>query len=51
MIAEKWVTGKEPFQVIWEYMDKGFLKVENFIPQGPLAYVPGPEGLMTLQAL
>jgi len=49
VIVEKWVTGKAPFQVIWEYMDAGFLNVENFIPQGPLTYVPGPAGLMTLQ--
>ncbi len=49
MIAEKWVKGKEPFQVIWEYMDSGFLKVENRIPQGALTFVPGPAGLMILQ--
>lgn len=49
MIVEKWVQGKEPFQVIWEYMDTGFLKVENRIPQGPLTYIPGPSGLMVLQ--
>lgn len=49
VIAEKWVKGKAPFQVMWEYMDAGFLKVENSIPQGPLTYVPDPAGLMTLQ--
>jgi len=49
MIAEKWVQGKEPFQVIWEYMDTGFLKVDNLIPQGPLTYVLDSEGLMILQ--
>lgn len=49
MIAEKWVQGKEPFQVIWEYMDTGFLKVDNRIPQGPLTYVLDSEGLMILQ--
>jgi hypothetical protein len=48
MIVEKWVQGKEPFQVIWEYMDAGFLKVENRIPQGPLTYVLDPAGLMIL---
>jgi hypothetical protein len=48
MIVEKWVQGKEPFQVIWEYMDTGFLKVENRIPQGPLTYVLDPAGLMIL---
>jgi hypothetical protein len=48
MIVEKWVQGKEPFQVIWEYMDAGYLQVDNRIPQGPLTYVPGPAGLMVL---
>ena len=48
MIVEKWVQGKEPFQVIWEYMDAGYLQVDNRIPQGPLTYVPGPAGLMIL---
>ena len=49
MIAEKWVQGKEPFQVILEYMDTGYLQVDNRIPQGPLTFVPGPAGLMILQ--
>ncbi|MBE0411743.1 MAG: hypothetical protein IBX69_18605 [Anaerolineales bacterium] len=38
VIAEKWVPGKVPFQVIWEFMDSGDLQIENFIPQGPLNY-------------
>ena len=49
VIAEKWVPGKAPFQVIWEYMDAGNLAVANRIPQGPMAYVPGPAGKMLLQ--
>jgi hypothetical protein len=49
-IAEKWVAGKAPFQVIWEAMDAGALQVDNRIPQGPMAYVPGSDGKMVLRA-
>lgn len=38
MIAEKWVPGKAPFQLIWEAMDSGVLEIEKRIPQGPLTY-------------
>ncbi len=44
VIAEKWVAGKRPFQVIWEAMDAGSLEVENRVPQGPVSYIPSPEG-------
>ena len=49
VIVEKWVPDKAPFQVMWEYMDAGYLEVENLIPQGPMEYVPGPEGRMLLR--
>lgn len=49
VIAEKWMSGKAPFQIMWEYMDAGYLEVENLVPQGPMEYVPGPEGRMLLQ--
>jgi hypothetical protein len=48
-IAEKWIPGKVPFQVIWEYIDAGFLEVENRIPQGLLTYVPDSEGRRILK--
>jgi hypothetical protein len=48
-IVEKWVAGKVPFQAIWEAMDTGALQVDNRIPQGAMAYVPGPDGRMVLQ--
>lgn len=48
VIAEKWVQGKVPFQAMWEAMDRGALVVENHVPQGPLRYVPGPDGRMVL---
>jgi hypothetical protein len=50
VIAEKWVAGKAPFQVIWECMDAGYLAVHNRIPQGPMAYTPDRDGLMRLAA-
>ncbi len=51
VITEKWVSGKAPFQVIWESMDNGFLEIENNIPQGPLAYAPRHEEQMVLQTI
>ena len=51
VIGEKWVAGKAPFQMIWEYMDAGALKVDNLIPQGRMEYVPGSDGRMQLREL
>jgi len=48
VIAEKWVPGTAPFQVMWESMDAGYLQVDNRIPQGPMAYVPGSDGRMQI---
>lgn len=49
VIVEKWVPGTAPFQVMWEYMDSGYLEVENLIPQGPMEYIPGSDGRMLLR--
>jgi hypothetical protein len=49
VIVEKWVAGKSPFQVIWEYMDEGRIVIDSFVPQGPLAYVPDPDAGRILQ--
>jgi hypothetical protein len=38
VIAEKWVRGKDPFQVIWEAMDAGDLRIDSHIPQGMHTY-------------
>jgi hypothetical protein len=38
MLVEKWVPGKAPFQIIWEYMDAGILEIDNHVPQGALSY-------------
>ncbi len=50
VIVEKWVAGKRPFQVIWEYMDGGDLEIEARIPQGVLGYHPGKDERMELHA-
>ncbi|GAB4579228.1 MAG: hypothetical protein Fur0022_19660 [Anaerolineales bacterium] len=49
VIAEKWVAGTQPFQTIYTMMDDGALQVENRIPQGPLQYVPGQDGLFHVE--
>jgi len=49
VIVEKWVPGKEPFQVIWEAMDDHTLRIESDIPQGPLYYQPADNGRMVLR--
>jgi hypothetical protein len=38
VIAEKWVEGKHPFEVIWEAMDRKDIEITNFIPQGPFVF-------------
>ncbi|MDW7990914.1 MAG: hypothetical protein RMK65_01985 [Anaerolineae bacterium] len=48
-IVEKWVPGKAPFQVIWEFIDAGYLQIDPFVPQGPLQYLPDPTGRMWVQ--
>jgi hypothetical protein len=48
VLVEKWVQVKEPFQVIWEFMDSGRLVIEKTIPQGPLAFIADQQGKMVL---
>jgi hypothetical protein len=38
VIVEKWVQGKQPFQVIWEAMDNKDIEITNDIPQGPFMF-------------
>jgi len=49
VIAEKWVAGKAPFQLIWEYMDAGYIQIANRVPQGPMSYTLGQDGRMHLR--
>lgn len=51
VIVEKWVPGKAPLEVIWEYIDAGILEIDNYIPQGPLTYVPFSDGKMMLNTV
>jgi len=39
-IVEKWVSGKRPFQAIWEAIDNGYIRIEARVPQGPEVYEP-----------
>lgn len=48
VIVEKWVRGKRPFQVIWEHMDRGLIRVAPRVPQGPFAFVADEAGMMVL---
>ena len=49
VIVEKWVTGKAPFQIIWEYMDSGLIQIDNLVPQGALAFFRDESGLMRIK--
>lgn len=51
MIVEKWVPGTVPFQTIWEYMDAGHIVIDRLVPQGPMSFLPGDDGLMRLVTL
>jgi hypothetical protein len=49
VMVEKWVRGKAPFQIFWEYMDAGYLEIDSHVPQGPMMYAPDSSGRMVLQ--
>jgi hypothetical protein len=51
VIVEKWVEGKAPFQVIWEYMDAGIIDIDNLVPQGALVFTPDEQGKMAIKTL
>lgn len=38
VIVEKWLEGKQAFEVIWEAMDKKEIEITNVIPQGPFRF-------------
>ncbi|HSV85414.1 MAG TPA: hypothetical protein VLH85_02495, partial [Levilinea sp.] len=50
VITEKWVAGKDPFQLIWELIDNGTLEVDSRVPQGALDYA-ARDGRMVLEQL
>ena len=49
VMAEKWQADKVPFQLIWEYMDAGYLQIEAPVPQGWYSYEPEADGLFHLR--
>ncbi|MBN1400633.1 MAG: hypothetical protein JXA74_07335, partial [Anaerolineae bacterium] len=49
VIVEKWVPGKLPLQTIWEYLDRGYLQIDNRVPQGPMRFGPDEDGIMHLR--
>lgn len=44
IFGEKWIDGKAPFQVMWEYMDAGYLEIDSHVPQVAFDYAPGDDG-------
>jgi hypothetical protein len=50
MIVEKWVAGAAPFQILWEAMDTGQLRIDTYIPQGPMEFVADTSGLQVVRA-
>jgi hypothetical protein len=44
VLVEKWQPQKAPFQLIWEYMDAGYLQIESRVPQGWFSYEPEADG-------
>ncbi|GAB4569887.1 MAG: hypothetical protein Kow0047_23280 [Anaerolineae bacterium] len=48
VIVEKWVAGKAPFDVILEYMDRGYFVISSKVPQGRFHFAPSHDGRMVL---
>lgn len=48
VIAEKWVHGKKPFQLIWEAIDSGKIVIDRLVPQGHLEFVQNKRGIAEL---
>jgi len=51
VIVEKWQMDKQPFQIIWEYIDAGYLCIDSHVPQGPITFVPQSDGKMHVQEI
>lgn len=49
VITEKWEADKQPFQLIWEYMDAGHLVIDRIVPQGRVAFASASSAKMTLE--
>lgn len=42
VMVEKWSPGTAPFEVLCDFMDAGWIQVENSIPQGAMRYSADP---------
>lgn len=38
VLCEKWIPGKEPFEVLWEAMDSGAIVIDRLVPQHHVEY-------------
>jgi len=50
VITEKWQPDKQPFQLIWEFMDAGYLLIDSLVPQGPVKFMRNGSNTMVLAA-
>ena len=48
VITEKWQPDKQPFQLIWEFMDAGHLLINRLVPQGPVQFLLNAANKMVL---
>jgi len=48
VITEKWQPDKQPFQLIWEFMDAGHLLINRLVPQGPVQFLQNGSNKMVL---
>jgi hypothetical protein len=47
VITEKWQLDKQPFELIWEYMDAGHIVIDRIVPQGRVGFEEaGPEKMV-----
>lgn len=49
VITEKWQLDKVAFELIWEYMDAGYLVIDRIVPQGRVAFNQDADGTMALE--
>ena len=48
IFIEKWVEQKGPLQLMWEYIDKGYLQIDSYVPQGPARYFSNNKGFQEI---
>jgi hypothetical protein len=48
LLAERWVLGKRPFELLLEAMDSGRIAIADQVPQGAVRFEPRADGYMHL---